>query len=64
MTITKTKTDYQIIAEEFGVTVGAVKQAMKRRHQFPNNRLVAAYGKMQQAKMKAATKAKMNAVKK
>lgn len=54
----KHKTDYQIIADHFGVSVFAVKRALERRDDFPNNRLVKAYDKLQAAKEKAISKIK------
>lgn len=53
MAIRRTKTDYQLIAETHGVSVWTVKQAIKLRATYPNNRLVKAYDKLQVAKRKA-----------
>lgn len=50
---TKPKTDYQLIAERYKVSVWAVKQALKTRDRYPNNRLVKAYDVLQAAKLKA-----------
>lgn len=46
----KRKTDFQLIADAYGVSVWAVKQALKTRDQYPNNRLVKAYDRIQVAK--------------
>lgn len=46
----KHKTDYQLIAEKFDVTTFAVKRALERREQYPDNRLVKAWDKLQKAK--------------
>lgn len=48
----RTKTDAQLIAETYGVSVYAVTQALKLRTMYPNNRLVKAYDKLQTAKQK------------
>lgn len=61
----KPKTDYQLLADKFKVSVWAVKQALKTRERYPNNRLVIAYDKLQGAKLDAVanmtTTQKMNA---
>lgn len=46
----KHKTDNELIAETYGVSVQAVKMALNRRKSFPNNRLVKAHDKLQKAK--------------
>lgn len=43
-------TDYQLIAKAYGLTAYAVKRALERRKQYPNNRLVKAYDRLQAAK--------------
>lgn len=61
----KHKTDYQLIADAYKVSVYAVKRALERREEFPNNRLLKAYEKLQAAKLEAVAKMtplpKMNA---
>lgn len=54
--ITKAKTDFQIVAEACGVGVYAVKKALQRRDEYPNNRLVKAYDRLQGIKSKAVKK--------
>lgn len=46
----KHKTDYQLIADAYGVSVFAVKRALERRDEFPKNRLIKAYDRLQAAK--------------
>ena len=64
MSTQNNRSDYEIIASEFGVQVNAVKQAWKRREKYPNSALLLAIKKLQEAKSKAAKVAKMKAIKK
>ena len=50
------KSDYQIVADAYGVTVEAVRKAVQRADEYPNNRLVITYNSIQDAKEKALTR--------
>ena len=49
----RNKTDYQLLADAFGVSVWAVKQAIKVREHYPNNKLIKAYDELQEAKRRS-----------
>jgi hypothetical protein len=54
--MSRSQTDLKKIAIAFGVTYDAVLKALQRRNDYPKNRLVKAYDKMEAAKIAALNK--------